>query len=227
MSEHDLRIFAGRGPQGRRLVRPSRLSGAPLAAVRLGIEAAGVAARSATAAGPAAAADPGITTESAIAGDSGTAIEPDIDAGSSTAAEPSGAAEAAGVTGSMVAAESSGAAGSAVAAASTATVSSVAATGPGPQTALDHRLVQILEAAPAWNQTVDAAFRNKERALLEVFASLSCADATRLYHRLASPRAGDPVSSWLTRLVPERRARLLAYLAEAPRRAAVAKVRRA
>lgn len=216
MSEHDLRIFAGRGPQGRRLVRPSRLSGAPLAAVRLGIEAAAAVARSATAAGPAAAAGPITEVEpTAAAG-------PIVDPGPTAASDPVTAVASNVAVGAPVpTAELDDAVADPV-----PTVE-LAAVGPGPQAALDHRLIQILEAPPDWNQTVDAAFRNKERALLEVFASLSCADATRLHHRLASPRAGDPVSTWLTRLVPERRARLLAYLAEAPRRAAMAKVRRA
>lgn len=96
-----------------------------------------------------------------------------------------------------------------------------------PPIEVDRRILEVLEAPLEWGETVDAAFRRKERALLELFASLSSVEASKLHHRLSVARPDDAVASCFARLVPERRARLLAFLAEAPRRAAITKARRA
>jgi hypothetical protein len=86
----------------------------------------------------------------------------------------------------------------------------------------DGALVAILDAAPAYGETIEAAFRRKEHELLAVFASLSVDASVSLHTRLASPQADDPVAARLARRVRDPRERLLAFLADARRRAAVA-----
>ena len=91
---------------------------------------------------------------------------------------------------------------------------------------VEEQVLQILGAPPVWGETVEAAFRRKERELVEVLAAVEPAAAAELSRRLAEPRPEDPVAAAFARLVPERRARLLAFLAAAPRRAAVERARR-
>jgi len=101
-------------------------------------------------------------------------------------------------------------------------VAAVAPPPPEPPRVPDAELLSILEAPPAYTDTIEYAFFAKERALRDVFAALSV-DAARVLHaRLSSPRAGDEVATAFARMVPERRTRLLAFLAEARRRAAIA-----
>jgi hypothetical protein len=84
----------------------------------------------------------------------------------------------------------------------------------------ERRIVEILVApAPAW-ATIDAAFRHKEHELGCLFATLSVLEAGVLHRRLANPRSDDELAQHFLRLVADRRARLLAFLADARRRAA-------
>jgi hypothetical protein len=86
--------------------------------------------------------------------------------------------------------------------------------------AIERRIINILESAPQFGETIDAAYRRKERALAEAFAILSRNDAANLQRRLDQPRADDDLAQRFARLVVDRRTRLLAVLADIPRRRA-------
>ncbi len=90
---------------------------------------------------------------------------------------------------------------------------------------LDAALIAVLDSGPVPGETIEVAFRRKECELAELFASLAADDALALHRRLASPRDGDPVATRFARLVVARRERLLGFLADARRRAAVAAVK--
>jgi hypothetical protein len=85
----------------------------------------------------------------------------------------------------------------------------------------DAELLAILLATPACADTIECAFRDKERALRQLFVTMSIGVSRALHARLATPRDGDEIAEIFHRFVPERRARLLAFLADAPRRAAI------
>lgn len=85
----------------------------------------------------------------------------------------------------------------------------------------DARLAAILGAPLATGETTHAGFARKERELGTAFAQLGVLDARALHQRLANPRAGDMLAATFARLTVERRTRLLAFLADARRRAAV------
>ena len=88
----------------------------------------------------------------------------------------------------------------------------------------ERELLEILRA-PATG-TARGAFRFKEHALGAVFARLSPVQARALHHRLANPGDGDALAAAFARLVIDRRVRLLGFLADARRRAAIAEARR-
>ena len=88
----------------------------------------------------------------------------------------------------------------------------------------ERELLDIL-GAPATG-TARGAFRLKEHAVGAVFARLSPLQARALHHRLANPAEGDALAAAFGRLVAERRVRLLAFLADARRRAAIEAARR-
>jgi hypothetical protein len=83
---------------------------------------------------------------------------------------------------------------------------------------IDHLVIDVLASAPEPGETIDAAYRRKERDLGQLFASLTRAEASVLHRRLSDPDPGDGVAAAFARLVVDRRTRLLAFLAEAPRR---------
>lgn len=89
----------------------------------------------------------------------------------------------------------------------------------------DARLLGILAGGPADGETLDAAFRRKERELGALFATLDVATSRALHRRLSISADGDVVAARFGRLVSERRARLLAFLADARRREAIARAR--
>jgi len=88
----------------------------------------------------------------------------------------------------------------------------------------ERELLQILRA-PA-SGTARQAFHGKEHALGAVFARLTPLQARALHPRLANPREGDALAEAFARLVIDRRVRLLAFLADARRRAAIDEARR-
>ncbi|MCX5744185.1 MAG: hypothetical protein NT062_16975 [Proteobacteria bacterium] len=85
---------------------------------------------------------------------------------------------------------------------------------------LDAQLLAILDGARLLGETVHAQFLRKEHQLASVFASLAVVDALALHKRLVTPKAGDALALTFSRLVVDRRHRLLGFLADAPRRAA-------
>jgi len=93
-------------------------------------------------------------------------------------------------------------------------------------TRLDARMLAILASGPAHGETLDAAFRRKEHELGAVFARLSVAESRALHRRLSVPAQDDLVAARFGQLIVERRGRLLAFLADARRREAIAKFAR-
>ena len=89
--------------------------------------------------------------------------------------------------------------------------------------AIEQTIAEILASAPEYGETIDSAYRRKERALAEVFGSLTRKEAATLHRRLSEPRADDTLAQRFTRLVVDRRTRLLAVLADIPRREARAR----
>lgn len=88
------------------------------------------------------------------------------------------------------------------------------------QMSCEQTMIDILSSSPHYGETIELAYRRKERELTELFATLSRAEATALHKRLADPREEDKLASRFARLVVDRRLRLLAILADAPRREA-------
>lgn len=88
--------------------------------------------------------------------------------------------------------------------------------------ASDAALLAILDAPLAPGETALAGFRRKEHALGNAFAALSIIEARALHLRLANPRAADALATRFARLTIERKNRLLTFLADARRRAALA-----
>ena len=95
-----------------------------------------------------------------------------------------------------------------------------------PTSKVDAALLAVLEAALAPGETVHAGFQRKEAELRAAFASLSVLESRALHARLAHPRSGDALAAAFARLTIERRMRLLAFIADARRREAVAFARR-
>ncbi len=88
--------------------------------------------------------------------------------------------------------------------------------------AIDAQLIAILDAALAPGETAADGFRRKEHELGAAFGTLSILEAHVMHARLANPRVDDLLAAKFARLVVDRRARLLAFIADARRRAALA-----
>lgn len=84
---------------------------------------------------------------------------------------------------------------------------------------VEHAILAILDS-PAAGETIEAAFRRKEHELGELFAGLSVFESRALLKRFSDAR--DPLAARFGRLVAARRERLLAFLADARRREAIA-----
>ena len=91
---------------------------------------------------------------------------------------------------------------------------------------VDTRLLAILASGPGHGETLDAAFRRKEHELGALFATLDVAASRALHRRLTLPADDDLVAARFGQLISNRRARLLAFLADARRREAIAMARR-
>jgi hypothetical protein len=87
--------------------------------------------------------------------------------------------------------------------------------------ALEPSILQALAAAPQYGETIEAGYRRKERELADLFGSLTRSEAATLQRRLSTPRDDDALARRFARLVVDRRARLLAILADTPRREAL------
>lgn len=86
---------------------------------------------------------------------------------------------------------------------------------------LEDEILSILGAAPEPGERIEMAFRRKEQELIMLLARLSVLDAMELHRRLTLGLAGDPVAAQFGRLIAERRARLMSFLAGARRREAL------
>ena len=88
------------------------------------------------------------------------------------------------------------------------------------QMSCEQTMIDVLTSSPHYGETIELAYRRKERELTELFATLARGEAATLHKRLSDPRDGDTLASRFARLVIDRRTRLLAILADAPRREA-------
>jgi hypothetical protein len=88
-------------------------------------------------------------------------------------------------------------------------------------------LLAILESPAGIGETIAAAFARRERELIATLSALSVFEARALEQRLRRPRATDLVARAFSRWTEERRSRVLAFLADARRREALANARRA
>jgi hypothetical protein len=88
-------------------------------------------------------------------------------------------------------------------------------------TAIDGRLIAILDAPLVAGESAHVGFQRKEHELGAAFAALSVLDARNLHVRLASCKPGDTLAHKFARMTLERRGRLLNFLADARRREAL------
>ena len=94
---------------------------------------------------------------------------------------------------------------------------------PPQPTCPDAALLAILDAPLREHETAALGFARKESELGNAFAELTILAAYTLHKRLANPLPGDTLAErFTTRLTIDRRNRLLAFLADARRRAALA-----
>ena len=84
----------------------------------------------------------------------------------------------------------------------------------------EQTIIDVLVTPPHYGETIESAYRRKERELTELFSTLARSEAAVLLKRLSDPRTEDALATRFARLVIDRRTRLLALLADAPRREA-------
>lgn len=94
------------------------------------------------------------------------------------------------------------------------------------RTTIEDQILQILEEAAPCGESLQSTFARKERELCCAFTTLTSNAANDLARRLAELDPKDRVAAAFGRLAAERRARLVAFLEDAPRRAAVSGGRR-
>lgn len=70
-------------------------------------------------------------------------------------------------------------------------------------------------------ETIAVAFARREQDLRALFGQLTLDESRTLYRRLAQPSSDDGLARLFGRMVPERRNRLLVFLADARRRIAL------
>ena len=88
------------------------------------------------------------------------------------------------------------------------------------QVALEAEIIAVLDERLRPAEPSAAAFQRKEHALRALFGALDVVDARVLHRRLTLPLPDDPIEQRFARLVAERKVRLIAFLADARRRAA-------
>ena len=93
---------------------------------------------------------------------------------------------------------------------------------PLPRSSKDDALIAILDAPLHAGETAHYGFQRKERELGEVLATLTVVEANYMRARLANPKADDPLALKFARLTHERRARLIAFVADTRRRQVIA-----
>jgi hypothetical protein len=80
---------------------------------------------------------------------------------------------------------------------------------------IEARLIATLSDGPRVGETYAVAFQRKEHELGELFATLTPIELLALERRLTMPAQDDELAARFSRLVVERRKRLLAFLARA------------
>jgi len=107
-------------------------------------------------------------------------------------------------------------------------LTSVSAEPPPPpaERSIEDRLIAILESPPHSNEMIAAGFARKEAELGNVLATVDLDVARALHKRLTTVDANDPLVTAFNRLTAVRRQRLIIYLADARRRAAISTARR-
>jgi hypothetical protein len=91
--------------------------------------------------------------------------------------------------------------------------------------AFEEEILATLVDVPRPGEQLAFAFQRKERRLGELFAQLDVSDSRELHRRLTLAADGDAIAASFSRLVADRRARLLAFLSDARRREALRAVR--
>ena len=90
---------------------------------------------------------------------------------------------------------------------------------------LEAEIAAAIDAPLLPGEQLAAAFRRKELTLGDLFARLTVVEARELHRRFTRTAADDALAVRFNRLVSERRARLLAFLADARRREALQQAR--
>jgi hypothetical protein len=91
-----------------------------------------------------------------------------------------------------------------------------------PSSVLEQEILAILARPAPVGETLRSAYQQLEHDLGSVLARLSLVEARQLHQRFVNPRDTDELTAKFFRLIPERRDRLITFLADAPRRAALA-----
>jgi len=92
--------------------------------------------------------------------------------------------------------------------------------------AREQDILDAFDAPATQGERATDTFRRKEYAIAAVFATLTVDDARLLHRRLSRPDPEDPIAQRFSRLVVERRTRLLDFLGDAGRRALLARGRK-
>jgi hypothetical protein len=82
-------------------------------------------------------------------------------------------------------------------------------------------IIELLDQAAAPGETLELAFRRKERHLLLAFDAMNVRDSMELHRRLRLSLPDDPIAARFARLIAPRRLRLMSFLADARRREAM------
>lgn len=90
-----------------------------------------------------------------------------------------------------------------------------------PESGLEHLLIEILRAPADQTLTVREAYARKEQALCDVIAAAPFIEVWMLHKRVTIGRSDDQLVAALQRLSPERRTKVIAFMADARRRDAL------
>ncbi|MEO6772874.1 MAG: hypothetical protein ABI467_07610 [Kofleriaceae bacterium] len=90
---------------------------------------------------------------------------------------------------------------------------------------LDSDILMVLDRVEPTG-TIAMSYLRRERELLELFERLTADECLALAHRLSVCRADDTVAVGFGRMVPERRQRIVRFLADVRRREALKGARR-
>ena len=102
------------------------------------------------------------------------------------------------------------------------------ATEPEARETVDACLLDVLARQPGPGETIEVCFCRKEREVGALLAELPVSDARAMHRRLSrDPSPGDELAVQFSRLKLDRRRRLLDFLANARRRAAITHTKRA